>query len=88
MLETFETIFDVFWHQEMPISARVVPFYGEPAVSFSFRLDRALVICSDCLQKVLGMFLANVFDAKVIDDQRERDGAPLVRPQAGSGLAL
>ena len=34
------------------------------------------------------MLLTDVFDSKVIDDQRERDGTPLVLLQTGSGFAL
>jgi hypothetical protein len=39
-------------------------------------------------QEVLGVLLTNVFDSKVVDDQREHNGTPLVFPQTGSGLAL
>ena len=34
------------------------------------------------------MLLTDVFDSKVLDDQRERNGTPLVLSQTGSGLAL
>ena len=34
------------------------------------------------------MLITNVFDSKVVGDQRERDGSPLVLPQTGSRFAL
>jgi hypothetical protein len=61
---------------------------GESTVSFSFFFDRALIVFLDHFQEVLGVLLTNVFDSKVVDDQREHNGTPLVFPQTGSGLAL
>jgi hypothetical protein len=83
-----EAVFDVFWHQEMHLPARVIPFDGESTVLFSFSFDRALIKFLDCLQEVLGVLLTDVFDSEVIDNQQERDGAILVLPQTGRGLAL
>jgi hypothetical protein len=37
---------------------------------------------------MLGMFLADVFYSKIVDDEGENDWLPLVFPQAGRGLAL
>jgi hypothetical protein len=88
VLEALETIFNVFWHQEMHLLAWVIPLNGESTVSFSFFFNRALIIFLDRLQEVLGVLLTGVFDSKVVDDQRERNGTPLVLPQTGSGLAL
>lgn len=37
-------------------------------------------------KKMVGMFLADVLHAKIINDQDELDGAPVVAPQARGGL--
>ena len=39
-----------------------------------------LVMVSEELDKVIGMFFANVFDAKIIDDKAEGDRSPLMVP--------
>ncbi len=70
VLEALESIFDVFWHREMYLLARVIPLDGESTVSFPFVFDQALVIFLDRLQEVLGVLLTDVFDAKVVNDQR------------------
>jgi hypothetical protein len=88
VLEALESIFDVFWHQEMYLLAWVIPLDGESTVSFSFFFDQALIIFLDRLQEVLGVLLTDVFDSKVVNDQRERDGTPLMLPQTRSGFAL
>ena len=33
-------------------------------------------------KEVVGMLAANIFDAKIVDDQDELDGAPNVSPEA------
>jgi len=37
---------------------------------------------------MLGVFAAYVLDAEVVDDESERDGAPIVLPEAGDEFAL
>ncbi len=88
VLEALESIFDVLWHREMHLLARVIPLNGESTVSFSFFFDRALIIFLDCLQEVLGVLFSDVFDSKIVDDQGERNGMPLVLPQTRSCFAL
>jgi len=74
MLEALESIFNAFWHREMHLLAWIIPLDGESTVSFSFFFDQALIIFLDRLQEVLGVLLTNVFDSKVVDDQRKRNG--------------
>ena len=88
MLEVLESIFDVFWHQDMHFLVWVIPLNGESTVSFSLFFDRALTIFFDRFQEVLDVLLTDIFDSKVIDDQGENNGMPLVFPQTRSGLAL
>ena len=64
-----EGFLDIPRHGEVDFPSLLVPLNGESAVSFSFRLERALIICSDCLQEVLRMFFADVFDAEVVNHQ-------------------
>ena len=54
----------------------------------SLFFDRALIVFLNCFQEVLGVLFPDVFYSKAVNDQGEDDGAPLVFPQAGSGLAL
>ena len=72
----------------MHLFTLVIPLNGESTVSFPFFFDQALIIFLDCLQQVLDVFLTNVFDSKIVDDQCKGDGSPFVFPQPGSGLAL
>ncbi len=72
----------------MHLLAGVIPLDGKSTVSFSFFFYRALIIFLYCLQQVLGVPLTNVFDPKIVVDQGERDGSPLLFPQTGSDLAL
>jgi hypothetical protein len=88
VLEALETIFDIFWHRDMHFLVWVIPLNGESTVSFSFFFNRALIVFLDRFQEVLGVLLTKVFDSKVVDDQREYNGTPLVFPLTGSGLAL
>ena len=85
VLETFETIFDVFWHREMHLLAWIIPLDGESTVSFSFFFDQALIIFLDPLQEVLGVLLTDVFDSKVINHQRKDDVAGDVTKETGGG---
>ena len=39
-------------------------------------------------EEVVGMFAADVFDAKIVDDQYKLDGAPYVSPKARCGSSL
>jgi hypothetical protein len=44
VLEALETIFDVFWHQDMPLLVWEIPLESESTVSFSLFFDRALIV--------------------------------------------
>ena len=39
-----------------------------------------LVMVVEALDEVVGMFFANYFDAKIVDDQAEGDWSPLMAP--------
>ena len=42
----------------------------------------------DDVTKVVGMLDADIFEAKVVDDEGEHDGMPFVLPEAGGGIEL
>ena len=47
-----------------------------------------VVVLADCVDKVLRVFLADVFDSEIVHHERELDGTSLVKPQAVDELAL
>ena len=46
------------------------------------------IVLEEDVAKVVGMAFANIFDAKVIDNESEEDWAPLVAPYARAGGEL
>jgi hypothetical protein len=61
--------------------ASIVPFDGEPAISFSFFFERTRIIFLHHLKEVLGMFFSNVFYPKAINNKRKADWMPRMCPQ-------
>ena len=43
---------------------------------------------TDYVTKVMGVLDANIFHAKVIDNEDEHDGMPFVSPEARGGIEL
>jgi hypothetical protein len=72
----------------MDLPAGVIPLYGESAISLSFPICRALIIFSYCLQQVLRMLFADIFDAKIVHDEAETNRASVVFPQSRGCGAL
>ena len=63
----------------------IVPFEVDATEVFAFRVNvNLLKMAPEALDQMVGMLLANVFDAKVIDDEAEADWAPFVAPKARS----
>ena len=50
--------------------------------------DRDFVVVAKCVEEVVGVAFADVFDAEIIHDEREDDWTPLVSPEAGGDEAL
>ncbi len=69
VLETFEGLLDVWWHQEVHLATVVVPLYCESTISFTIPIAQTLVVFLYCVQQVLHILLANVLYSKVIDDK-------------------
>ena len=47
-----------------------------------------VIVLSDYVAEVVGMLNANIFLAKVVDDEGEHDGTPFVSPEARGGIKL
>jgi hypothetical protein len=80
VLEMFEGLLDVCWHQEGHLAPIVVPLYGESTILFTVPIARTLIVFSYCVKQVLSILLADVLYSKVINDEGENDGAGLVLP--------
>ena len=66
----------------------VVPIQCYPGVPFSCPIARKFVVFFECVLEMLCMFFANVFDAKVIDNQCELYGSCVVLPKSRYQFAL
>ena len=61
----------------------IIPVHVDTAESFAIPVDvNFLVLVAEALDEMVGMFFANVFDTKVINDETKTDGAPCVMPEA------
>ena len=79
---------DIAGHRQMDHPAGVIPLYGESAISLPFPICQALIIFSYCLQQVLRMLFADIFNAKVVHDEAETNRASVVFPQSRGCGAL
>ncbi len=60
----------------------VVPLEGNATVEFTFPVTRRFVVFFESGVQVVGMLCADIFYSKIVDNQREHDGARVVFPQA------
>ena len=63
----------------------VVPIHVHPNVAHSGPINGADIVFVENLGKMVGVFFANIFYAKVVDAEGEGDGAPIVSPEARRG---
>jgi hypothetical protein len=61
----------------------VVPFDSEATIKFAFPVGGNGVKVLQGIDEMVGIVFANIFDAKVVDDEAEGDVAALVSPKAG-----
>ena len=88
MVKIDAEICDVVIHCEVAGAIGVVPIKVDAGVQVSFPVFSYLVVLfQDCCE-VDGMELANVLDAKIVDDKSEYYGAPLVVPEDRGGGTL
>ena len=72
----------------MYLSFFVVPVQCDPNVSCSCPIAGEFVMCLERVFEMLGVFLANVFHPKVINDQCELYRPCVMFPKAGYQFAL
>jgi hypothetical protein len=66
----------------------VVPIQFYPNLSFACPIACKFVVFFECILEMLCMFFANVFDAKIIDNQCELYGSYVVLPKSRYQFAL
>jgi hypothetical protein len=75
---------NVSFHQDatgaLTMFLGVVPFQVHSSKFGAIPVGGHLVVFAKDCQEVLGMLLANILNAKVINDEDELDGAPLMAP--------
>jgi hypothetical protein len=78
MLEMFQCILNVQWHQKVHLLTGIVPFDGKSAISFPLLFEQASIILLHHLYQVLGVFIPNIFYPKVVNNKRKGDWMPLM----------
>ncbi len=66
----------------------VVPIQCYPDVWFACPIACKFVVFFKCVLEILWMFFANVFDAKIVDNQCELYGSCVMLPKSRYQLAL
>ncbi len=82
VLKLFQSFLHIVWHGLMDLALVVVPIQCYPNVSFSCPIVHRFVVFFECVLEMLCMFFANVFDAKVINNQCELYGSCVVLPKS------
>ncbi len=72
----------------MDVALVVVPIQCYPNVSFSGPIACKFVVFFKCVLEMLCMFFADVFDAKIVDNQYELYGSYIVLPKSRYQFAL
>ena len=72
----------------MDLVPGVVPIHVHSNVACSGPIDGADIVFVENLGKMVGVFFADIFYAKVVNAEGEEDGAPIVLPEARCGRAL
>ena len=88
VLKTVHGFGAVAWHGDADLSFRIVPSYSEAKVPCPVPVLGSLVERIQCFQEVVGMFPSDVFDAKVINTESERDWSPVMFRIAGCNGTL
>ena len=77
-----ENCVNVFIHGEAASS------FGVISCQFSFPILGDIIVFEESFSEVMAMMCAHIFNAKVVDNEREHVRAPLVVPEAGSGFIM
>ena len=86
MLDFVKGCLEIFGHGDVAGACGIVPVNGESAEERTGPVDGDGVEFLEDLDELVGIFLANVLDPKVINDEGENDGIGGVLPEhRGSG---
>jgi hypothetical protein len=75
-------------HGKVNLTFLVVPIKCDAEILSSFPVFFNFVVLLRCLDEVVDVSFANVFNAKIVHNQFEADGSPVVFPVSWCDLAL
>ena len=84
ILEVVKGCLEIFGNGDVAGACGIVPFNGESAEEGTGPVDGDGVQFFEILDEVVGVFLADVLDPEVIDDEGETDGLGDVLPERRS----
>ncbi len=82
MLKLFQSFLHVVRHRQMDMMPVVVLIQYYPDVLFACLITHKFVLFFECILEMLCMLSADVFDAKIIDNQCELYGSCVVLPKS------
>ena len=88
MSEAGECLFNIARDGEVDFTFLVVPVKCNAKIPSSFPVFFDFVALLKCLDEVVYVSFANVFNAKIVHNQCEADGLPVVFPVSWFDLAL
>ncbi len=81
-LKTCECFGDILEHGDVDSSSRVIPVDVHAKIPLTVPIMRALVVLAEDGGKVIGVFVANILDAKIVHTKCEQYGPIVVSPEA------
>ena len=88
MSKSGECLFDIAGHGKVDLTFLVVPIECDAEIPSSFPVFFNFVVLLKCLDKMVDVGFIDVFNTKVIHNQCEADGSPVVFPISWCDLAL
>ncbi len=76
-----QLVLDVPRHGNVESSVAVLPVEFNTAVQVACPVFDEFIFLADAFDEVVSVFLANVFDAKIVNDKRESDRVPFMLPE-------
>ena len=76
-------LFEVILQPEVAYALDVIPFNINAGTLFAFPVHCDLVVIPEDRSDMINVFFDNVFNSKVVHDEEEHDGPPLVDPNTG-----
>ena len=88
VVEALESSSDIGEHGEVDFAFCVVPVEIEAKVPTAVPIFGNFVVFLEHRHEMICVLFTHVFDAKVVNTERETDGAPFVGPKTWCELAL